>query len=178
MGKFKDFLHEEEDLLKQITDILMQMDEDDIDAFGYYLLSTFFESEPEDEEYYYSINDVQEMIQDLGPDMYTYILDMLSEVPDEDIEDPEDIEELDLEEGVSRTMKAGNRNRKKRKFMQNSAAALRRTAASRKKKARKNKSKRKRYYSANKAKIKQYQKSRSKAIKAGKHIPKMRRKSG
>jgi hypothetical protein len=87
----------------------------------------------------------------------------------------EDIE--DLEEAVSRRMKAQNRNRKKRKFMQTSRAELRRTKQKRKIQARKSKQSRKRYYRANKNKIKNYQKSRADAIKKGTHKVKVRRKA-
>jgi len=87
----------------------------------------------------------------------------------------EDIE--DLEEAVSRRMKAQNRNRKKRKFMQTSRAELRRTKQKRKIQARKTKQSRKRYYRANKNKIKNYQKSRADAIKKGTHKVKVRRKA-
>ena len=170
MGTFKKFLNEDDELLNQILDMLLELSEDEIDDFGYFLYTEFFEDDPTDDEEDepFDLNDVIEMIKVLGPDMYEYIIDMLEE---DEIED-------EIEEAVSRMMKSKNMNRKKRKFMRLSKAALRRTKAIRKRKARKTMSKRKRYYRANKVKIASYQKSRAKAIKKGKHFKKLRKRNG
>lgn len=83
-----------------------------------------------------------------------------------------------MDEAVSRRLSISNYNRQKRKFMKTSKAELRRTKAQRKIAARVTKAKRKRYYKANKQKISSYQKSRAEAIKKGKHIVKLRKRSG
>lgn len=174
MGQFKQYLRENEDLLQKINDELAEMDEDEIDEFGYVLYAEFFdEDEPTEEMDFFSIEDIQDMIAELGPDFYEDILDMI-----EDEDEDEDEEDEEMDEGVSRMMKAGNKNRKKRKFMSKSAAELRRTKAARKKDNRANRAERKKYYRANKAKIAAYQKSRASAIAKGSHKVKLRRKAG
>ena len=97
-----------------------------------------------------------------------------------EIEDSEILDESweELKEGVSRRMGVKAFNKKKRKFMVLSVAALRKTKVQRKHKAIENRSKRKRYYNANKMKIAAYHKSREAAIEKGKHFVKLRRKSG
>ena len=192
MGSFKKFLSEAEDYLAMINSILDQLDDEELDEFGYVLYTDFFDTEEEEEspaednaegetgeedeaDEPFTRADVDEMIQILGVEMYSSILELLDE---EDGEDWAGEEEDDLEEGVTRRMVAKNMNRKKRKFMKNSKAMMRRTKAVRKRLARKTKAKRRRYYRANKVKIAAYQKSRSAAIKKGKHKVKLRRAAG
>lgn len=170
MGNFSKYLKENEEQLALINDILVDMDEEEIDEFGYVLYVEFFEEDDieslEDDDFsFFSIEDVQEMITILGSDMYDYILDLLDEESEED----------EMDEAVSRRMKTSNMNRKKRKFMSNTKADLRKTKAVRKKAARLSRADRKRYYRANKKKIISYQKSRGDAIKKGKHKVKLRR---
>jgi len=184
MGAFKKFLKESDDLLQQINDMLDELSDEEVSEFGEYLFDEFLEMDEESDEYF-EIEDVKDMIAELGDEFYQEILDMLSPEDfgdDEETDDAEiyhdvDPEEQDAElgEGVSRIMKKGNMNRKKRKFMSNTKADMRKTKALRKKEARKTRAKRKRNYRANKVKIKAYQKSRSTAIKKGKHIVKRRR---
>lgn len=183
MGSFKNFLNEQEDenLFKEIHDIVATLGEDELNEFGYYLYSEFFDEEegeeeetPEDDEF--TIDDVMEMIAELGPEFYGEILDML-DFEEDDIESHHGGEDIDndIQEGVSRIMRQKNFNRKKRKFMSNTKADMRRTKAKRKMAARQNRAKRKRYYRANKKKISAYQKSRNTAISKGKHKVKLRR---
>jgi len=189
MGAFKKFLKENEDVLQQIFDMLDELSDEEIDEFGYFLYSEFFDnvppetSEDEEQEEEFDAEDVKEMIDALGPDMYEAILDLL--LPEDietdtstiDAEEYHDVDpdEQEVQEGVSRKMKTKNINRKKRKFMTKTKADLRRTKAQRKKEARQNMASRKRYYRANKMKIKSYQKSRAAFIKKGKHKVKLRR---
>lgn len=191
MGKFKDFLKEDNnDTLQAIYDILDEMSEDEIDEFGYFLNSEFFDEDmdsdgniidPDDQEY--TLDDIKSMIVDLGPEMYTDLLDMLQpediNFNDEDDEDEEDEEdEMDggeMGEGVSRRLKVSKMNKKSRKFMALTKAQFRQSRALRLRKNRQTKAARKRYYRINKRKIASYQKSRSDAIKKGKHIVKIRR---
>jgi hypothetical protein len=201
MGKFKKFLMEEEstdngvdtevdletlsadELLQLIKDQLADMDEDEIYAFAYVLYYEFFEDDTNQEDDYtdFDIEDVNDMIGALGAEMYIDILDLLlpSDEDDNEMEDDEDTDSYEdgdgLGEGVSRRMKGRNMNRKRRKFMKISKSMLRRTKVKRKQMARKNRAKAKRYYRANKVKIASYQKSRSTAIKKGKHKVKLRR---
>ena len=203
MGKFKKFLMEEdsvdagvdtevdldtlspEELLQLIKDQLAEMDEDEIYAFAYVLYYEFFEDDSNQEDDYtdFDIEDVNDMIDALGAEMYIDILDLLlpsdeddNEMDDDDSED--DYEEGDgLGEGVSRRMSGRRMNRKRRKFMKISKSMLRRTKVKRKQLARKNRAKAKRYYRANKVKIASYQKSRNTAIKKGKHRVKLRRQA-
>lgn len=159
---------EPSEILDMINKELSEMDEDEIEEFGYVLYYEFFDDEETDADDYsdFTLADVQLMIDELGEEMYEEILDLLDELDDEE-----------LDEAVSRRMKSQNRNRKKRKFMQTSRAELRRTKQKRKIQARKTKQARKRYYRANKNKIKNYQKSRAEAIKKGTHKVKVRRKA-
>jgi hypothetical protein len=192
MGSFKNFLAEAEDYLAMINTILDQLDDEELDEFGYVLYTDFFDTEEEEEpsaednaegetgeedeaDEPFTRADVDEMIQVLGPDLYLAVLELLDE---DDGTEWAGEEDEDLEEGVTRRMIAKNMNRKKRKFMKNSKAMMRKTKAVRKRLARKTKAKRRRYYRANKVKIAAYQKSRASAIKKGKHKVKLRRAAG
>jgi len=173
MLEFKKFVEVTEQKERLIAEILAQLSEDEIDEFGEVLYTEFFSSDSESEEsedYFFGLEDVQQMVSSLGAGMLDDILDLL----DEDDELPEE----DLDESFSRVMKKSRMNRKTRKFMTKSKAELRKTKAQRKRSNRENKAKRKRTYRANKTKIKAYQKSRSAAIKKGTHKVKLRRKSG
>ena len=192
MGSFKNFLLEEEnvepeltsgELLQLINDELADMDEDEIFAFAYALYYAFFDDEenPEDDYVDFNIDDVNEMIAALGEEFYVDILDLLlpddtaddfdwSEIGLDDEETPED-----TNEAVSRVMRRKNFNRKKRKFFKKSKAELRRGFSARRRANRKNQAKRKRFYRVNKKRIASYQKSRSNAIRKGRHFSKVRR---
>lgn len=173
---FKEFLRENEDMFNAIKNALVEMSEEDVDMFGSYLADEFFDDIGEEySDELYSIDDVMEMITILGPDMYDEILFELSF--DEEMDD-DSAEDEEMDEAVARRLSISNYNRQKRKFMKTSKAELRRTKAQRKIAARVTKAKRKRYYKANKQKIASYQQSRGEAIKKGKHIVKLRKRSG
>ena len=196
MGDFRQFLNENDDYLAKIKESISTMGPEEIDEFGFYLFAEFFDSfgdgeaDTDDvEEIIFTHEDVLEMVQALGAEMYPDVLDMLDEVSEEEFEEilrdddgeftPDDVPDYsNIDEGVSRIMLSKNRNRKRRKFMVKSKTKMRQSVAQRKRIARQNRNKVKRYYRANKSKIKAYQKSRRTAIKAGKHIVKVRKNSG
>lgn len=179
-------------LMIEIKNILDGLSEDEVDEFGAFLSVEFFETPEEDiDELFFDIDNVIEMIKELGSEaesedekeeIYSFILDLL--LP-EDFEnskyldyDNEPEYEEDMSEGVSRVMKAKNLNRKKRKFFQKSAATLRKERAKRVKKNRENRASRRAYTRVNKAKLKAYQKSRATFMKKGRHFKKIRRQAG
>ena len=179
-------------LMIEIKNILDDLSEDEVDEFGAFLSVEFFETSEDDiDELFFDVDNVIEMIKELGSEaesedekeeIYSFILDLL--LP-EDFEnskyldyDNEPEYEEDMSEGVSRVMKAKNLNRKKRKFFQKSAATLRKERAKRVKKNRENRASRRAYTRVNKAKLKAYQKSRATFMKKGKHFKKIRRQAG
>ena len=170
-------------LFNEIQNLLDHMSDDEIDEFGAFLAVEFFDTPEEDiEEVYFDINNVIEMIKELGEESYGFILELL--LPD-DFEASNDsgYTEVeynleDLEEAVGRVLKTTNINRKKRKFFKKSAAVLRREKAARMKQNRLTKASRKAYRRVNAAKLKAYQKSRKTFIKKGAHKVKIRRKAG
>jgi hypothetical protein len=170
----------------EIKNILEHMSDDEIDEFGAFLAVEFFDTPEEDiNNVYFAIDNVLEMIGELGEENYSIILELL--LPDE-FEGTDDAEteyiELDyddsteLDEGVSRVMKVSKLNKKKRKFFKKSAAILRKERAERVKQNRLTKASRRAYRRANVAKLKAYQKSRKTFIKKGRHFVKIRRKGG
>ena len=176
----------------EIKNILDDLSEDEVDEFGAFLSVEFFEtSEDEIDELFFDVDNVIEMIKELGSEaesedekeeIYSFILDLL--LP-EDFENSKYLDydneleyEEDMSEGVSRVMKAKNLNRKKRKFFQKTAATLRKERAKRVKKNRENRASRRAYTRVNKAKLKAYQKSRATFMKKGKHFKKIRRQAG
>lgn len=172
-----------EALMNEIKNILDGMSEDEVDEFGAFLSVEFFETpEEEIDELFFDVDNVLEMIEELGEESYEVILELL--LPEDfsssaDLED-EDYEEYETEvsEGVSRVMKAKRRNMKKRKFFKKSAATLRKERTQRIKSNRMNRASRKAYTRVNKNKLKSYQKSRATFMKKGKHFAKVRRQSG
>ena len=179
-------------LMIEIKNILDDLSEDEVDEFGAFLSVEFFETSEDDiDELFFDVDNVIEMITELGSEaesedekeeIYSFILDLL--LP-EDFEnskyldyDNEPEYEEDMSEGVSRVMKAKNLNRKKRKFFQKSAATLRKERVKRVKKNRENRASRRAYTRVNKAKLKAYQKSRATFMKKGKHFKKIRRQAG
>ena len=180
-------------LYLEIKNILDVMSEDEIDEFGSFLAVEFFE-EPVDEieDVYFDIDNVLEMIDELGDEAYAFILDLL--LP-EDFTSSENLEHLetdnyeevdihgteddeDVNEGVGRVMKVKNLNKKKRKFFAKSAAVLRKERAKRVKKNRITRATRKAYQRVNKVKLKAYMKSRDTFMKKGRHFTKIRRQAG
>jgi hypothetical protein len=190
MGKFKEFLIEQDDeeivdldslsseeLFQIINDELSQMDEEEINLFGYVLYNEFFDDADTEEDDYddFTLEDVQAMIAELGVEFYVDIADLL--LPDEDSDDEESDDEIydGVDEAVSRVMKRKNMNRKKRKFFKKTKAELRKGLAARRKANRLNKAKRRKYFRVNKKRIEMYKKSRATAIRKGRHIKKVRR---
>ena len=168
-----------EDILAEIKSILDEMDEDEIDELGAFLSVEFFDVPEDDiEETYFDAENILEMIEELGEDMYEVILDLILPEDFTNSADLEDEEEAEVSEGVSRVMKAKRRNMKKRKFFQKSAATLRKERAARMKANRMNRASRKAYTRVNKAKLASYQKSRAKFMRKGKHFAKIRRQAG
>ena len=170
-------------LFNEIQNLLDHMSDDEIDEFGAFLAVEFFDTPEEDiEEVYFDINNVVEMIKELGEESYGFILELL--LPDDfEASDDSDYTEIeydlgDLEEAVGRVLKTANINRKKRKFFKKTAAVLRREKAARMKQNRLTKASRKAYRRVNAAKLKAYQKSRKTFIKKGSHKVKIRRKAG
>lgn len=168
---FKDFLKESSDNLDKLYTTIAELSEEEIDELGEYIVNNFLDDLDTDDDEGYDIIDVREMIAGLNAATIEIILDMLEYDTDEDTDD--DLQEAD----VSRIMKSGNMNRKRRKYMGSSHADLNRTRAKRRQEARKSKVARKRYYKVNKTKIANYQKSRRDAIKKGKHNVKLRKKA-
>lgn len=171
--KFKNFMLES--TKDNISAILSDMSPEEINEFGEWLYDEYLgysedntESEEDDTAEDITIDEINELLADLDDDDLAYILTMLED---------EEFSEEELDEGVSRTLKAKNRNRTARKKFQKSKSDLRKDKTKRKKANRMNKASRKRYYRANKSKIKSYAKSRRKAISAGKHKVKIRRKA-
>ena len=173
-------------LFNEIQNLLDHMSDDEVDEFGAFLAVEFFDTPEEDiEDVYFDINNVIEMIKELGEESYGFVLELL--LPDDfEVSDDSNYTEVeydlgdleDLEEAVGRVLKTANINRKKRKFFKKTAAVLRREKASRMKKNRLTKASRKAYRRVNAAKLKAYQKSRKTFIKKGSHKVKIRRKAG
>lgn len=173
MGKFKKYLNENEEKISEIYSALEELDENELDEFGYLLYSEFFDTDEELEEYAFDVDDIREMVAVLGPELYDDILEFLAV----EFEVNTDLATMDseMQEAVSRRMKVNRMNRKKRKFMSRSKAEMRRSKTKRRQEARKKKAARKRYYKANKTKLTAYNRSRRAALKKGKHITKIRR---
>lgn len=173
-------------LLLEIRNLLEGMTEDEVDEFGAFLSIEFFESSEDDlEDVYFDVDNVLDMVEELGEESYSFILDLL--LPEDftasdelDFDNYDDYEEVDgdISEGVSRVMKAKRRNMKKRKFFKKSAATLRKERAARMKANRMNRASRKAYTRVNKAKLASYQKSRAGFMRKGKHFAKIRRQAG
>ena len=175
------------EIFVEIENILDSMPEDEIDELGAFLSVEFFDiTEDEIEDEYFDKKVVINMIKELGEDSYEFILDLLlpedfessADYTDDGNYEEETEEDLEMTEGVSRIMKAKNRNLKKRKFFKKSAATLRKERADRLKKNRINRAARKGYQRINKAKLQSYQKSRAKFMKKGKHFAKIRKQAG
>ena len=161
--------------LPEVLAELDTLDDEEIDELGVYLTTTFLDYEyPEgiedgEEEEPFDREELTRIVKLLCKE-YQFI-GFLKGIIHDGV--PEAQERL--EESPARVMKAKSMNKKKRKFMTKSASQLRRETSSRKRDANKNRAKKKRYYKANKTKIASYQKSRTNAIKKGKHQTKKRR---
>lgn len=93
--KFKQFLLENEEILAKIKSILDEMDSEELDDFGEFLVDVFMDDLPEDEyDQDFTKDDIMEMIKALGYDFYDEILDELSTFEDDWDEDGKTNESL------------------------------------------------------------------------------------
>ena len=86
MSEFRDFrgydlerpITDEEKLIS-IIDIIGTMTDEDVDDFGYYLYTTYFEDENIPDDYVFEEHEVTRMVVTLGNDYYDEILDALQD---------------------------------------------------------------------------------------------------
>ncbi len=175
---FKKFLLEgvKESIIIELNELTAA----ELQEFGEWLYVEFFEEgeyeEGDGAEEPITKEEIIELLGEMSAEDLDYIYDMIADT-EESEEDSHTDDNKNIEEGISRRMKAKNRNKKKRKFMGISKADMRRTKVARKKEARKTKVKRHREYMATRVKKLAYSKSRNAAIKKGSHKVKLRRKA-
>lgn len=75
--KQKEYEESDEEKLITIHDIIGTMNDDEIDAFGVWLYTEFFEVNKEDLKYIFSISEVRRMVAQLEPSDYDKILDFI-----------------------------------------------------------------------------------------------------
>lgn len=188
---FKNFvaaLNENELLLEEIKEILSSYDEEDLQYLGVYILVTFFDYQ-EDElfDVIFEIEDILDIIKDLGVENYGIILDLISYNPDLDSEDDEDYIFMDfssepdekeasdytpsdaITEHMAKIFLSKNFKRAK-KFFAKTKASLAKDKAKNRMNYIKKKAKIKRVLKMNKMYLQSYRKSRAAAIKSKKHI--------
>lgn len=180
---FKDYLIENEILFSEINDILLTLTEDEINAFGEFLLIEFFDVAEEDlDDTYFELDDVLDLVVELGEETYPIILDLLSydeyssdeedEYEDDYIGEPIDFDNIDgveIAEAYSMIFKPKNFKRK-RSFFTKTKSQLLKTKAKNRIKYRQKKAKLKSVLKINKLRIDRYRKSRAGVIKSKKHI--------
>lgn len=188
---FKNFvaaLNENELLLEEIKEILSSYDEEDLQYLGVYILVTFFDYQ-EDElfDVIFEIEDILDIIKDLGVENYGIILDLISYNPDLDSEDDEDYifmdfsSEPDEKEAADYTPSDAITERmakiflskhfkRAKKFFAKTKASLAKDKAKNRMNYIKKKAKIKRVLKMNKMYLQSYRKSRAAAIKSKKHI--------
>lgn len=183
---FKQFLVENESLLIEINDILATLTDDEINAFGEFLLIEFFDVQEEElDDTYFDLDDVLDLIIELGEENYEVILDLLSfddtyvgdeEEFDDDKEyqtTPINYDDLDsygeIGEAYSIIFKPKSYKRK-RTFFTATKSQLLKTKAANRIKYRQKKAKLKTVLKINKMRIDRYRKSRNAVIKSKKHI--------
>jgi len=151
---------------EDIISILNTMTPPEISEFGEFIYDSITDDyiEYEDE---ITKEEVIELLGELSSDELDYLLYMMEE------EDATNTSE-EMDEKVSRKMKASNRNKGIKRFSK-SRAEFRKEKAARKIENRKNKVQKKKYRLKNKVNIKKYAKSYSDAVKSGKHKKKIRR---
>ena len=173
--KFKKFINEEAEIALLVEGVkeeiiigLDSMDKEDISGFGEFIEDLLNAEDVFDDEEY-TKEEVIELIGELDAEDLDYALYMMGT-------DEFDTEEEDesMDEKTSRVLKAGNRNRGKKRFTK-SKAELRKGKGARKKENRTNKVSRKKYRNKNKVNLKKYAKSYGLAVASGKHIRKIRR---
>lgn len=185
----------DEEKLIMIHDIIGTMNDDEIDDFGVWLYSEFFEIDDDEIKYIFNISEVRKMVTLLGSEYYDEILDYID--PNEKFIDvdyftddgeidlsPDIVDESEddheLNERMKRYMLMKNVNRKKKKFFRSHGglkSRRRRDLASgaHKRLIRKNRVANRRKYRQNRMFIKAYQKSRKDKINKGMHNVKLYR---
>lgn len=189
---FKNFvvsLNENELLLEEIKEILSSYDEEDLHYLGVYILVTFFDYlEEELFDVIFEVEDILDIIKDLGVENYGIVLDLISYNPDldnsEEDEDyilfdfssePDEKEPADftpsdaITEHMAKIFLSKHFKRAK-KFFAKTKASLAKDKAKNRMNYIKKKAKIKRVLKMNKMYLQSYRKSRAAAIKSKKHI--------
>lgn len=99
MGKFKKYLQENDDLLHMINDMLEELSEEEIHGFGEFMFHEYFEGSEETErnefDDEFQIEDVKLMVQELGEEHYESIIYFLQPDDFEDDEETKDTSDHD-----------------------------------------------------------------------------------
>lgn len=189
---FKNFvvaLNENELLLEEIKEILASYDEEDLHYLGVYILVTFFDYlEEELFDVIFEVEDIIDIVKDLGVENYGIVLDLISYNPEldgsEDAEDyimfdfsaePDETEAASflpsdaISEQMSKIFLSKHFKRAK-KFFAKTKASLAKDKAKNRMNYIKKKAKIKRVLKMNKMYLQSYRRSRAAAIKSKKHI--------
>jgi hypothetical protein len=189
---FKNFvvaLNENELLLEEIKEILSSYDEEDLHYLGVYILVTFFDYlEEELFDVIFEVEDIIDIVKDLGVENYGIVLDLISYNPEldgsEDAEDyimfdfsaePDETEAASflpsdaISEHMSKIFLSKHFKRAK-KFFAKTKASLSKDKAKNRMNYIKKKAKIKRVLKMNKMYLQSYRRSRAAAIKSKKHI--------
>lgn len=189
---FKNFvvaLNENELLLEEIKEILASYDEEDLHYLGVYILVTFFDYlEEELFDVIFEVEDIIDIVKDLGVENYGIVLDLISYNPELDgSEDAEDYIMFDFSAEPDETEAASflpsdaiseqmtkiflsKHFKRAKKFFAKTKASLAKDKAKNRMNYIKKKAKIKRVLKMNKMYLQSYRRSRSAAIKSKKHI--------
>lgn len=189
---FKDFvqhLNENEFLLEEIKEILSSYDEEDLQYLGTYILVTFFDYQEEELfDVFFNVEDILDIVKDLGVENYGIVLDLISYNPDLDnSEDEEDYimvdfsanpdedeaEDYSVDGAISENYAKvflSKKFKRVKKFFAKTKASLAKDKAKNRMNYIKKKAKIQRVLKMNKQFLKTYRKSRALAIKSKKHI--------
>jgi hypothetical protein len=189
-----DYEASDDEKLIMIHDIIGTMNDDEIDDFGVWLYTEFFEIDDEELKYIFNISEVRKMVTLLGSDYFDEILDYID--PDDkfidvdyftndgeiNIDDvaTDESEDPKLNEHMKRYMVMKNVNRKKKKFFRAHGglkSKRRRDLASgqHRRLRRMNRIANKRKYRKNRMYLKSYLKNRAEKIDNGIHHVKLYR---
>lgn len=186
---YVNILNENEFLLDEIKQILSSYDEEDLQYLGTYILVTFFDYKEEELfDVVFDVEDILDIIKDLGVENYGVVLDLISYNPDldnsEEDEDyimidfssePDEDEAYDyavdgaISENYAKVFLSKKFKRIK-KFFAKTKASLAKDKAKNRMNYIKKKAKIQRILKMNKQFLKTYRKSRALAIKTKKHI--------
>ena len=178
---FKAFLTENDETLNKIFEILETLTEEELNVFGTYILIEFFEiPEEEFEDLYFTIDDIKDIIIELGSEYYGIILSELafeseeSEEEEEEYmkqdfyrEDDED-EETEIEEKMYAKFFSPKSFKRTRKFFKKSKAQLLAGKSQRRIKYLQKKAKIMAVKRINKKHLQLWRKSYANAVKTGK----------